>query len=83
MTLCINVLINDDSVYERSEVFSLSLNPLESAHIQLTNSTVLVEILDDEGTEHVSKSIIAIYLIATLEPLYSSHHWGMKLNRPL
>ena len=51
MTLCFDVLINDDSVYERSEVFSLSLNPLESAHIQLTNSTVLVEILDDEGTE--------------------------------
>ena len=62
MTLCFHVLINDDNVYERSEVFSLSLNPLESAHIQLTNSTVLVEILDDEGTdssEHVSKSVIA------------------------
>ena len=60
MTLCFDVLIIDDNIYERSEVFSLSLNPLESAHIQLTNSTVLVEILDDEGTEHVSKSIIAI-----------------------
>ena len=51
MTLCFDVLINDDIIYERSEVFSLSLNPLESAHIQLTNSTVLVEILDDEGTD--------------------------------
>ena len=52
MTLCFDVLINDDNIYERPEVFSLSLNPLESAHIQLTNSTVLVEILDDEGTMH-------------------------------
>ena len=60
MILCIDVLIDDDTIYEQSEVFFLSLNPLESAHIQLTNSTILVEILDDEGTEHVSKSIIAI-----------------------
>jgi hypothetical protein len=51
MTLCFDVHINDDNIYERSELFSLSLNPLESAHIQFTNSTVLVEILDDEGRE--------------------------------
>ena len=50
MTLCFDVFIDEDNIYERSEVFSLSLNPLESAHVQLTNSTVLVEILDDEGT---------------------------------
>ena len=47
---CFDLSIIDDSVYERSEMFSLSINPLESAHIQLTNSTVLVEILDNEGT---------------------------------
>ena len=49
-THCFDISINDDSVYERFEMFSLSLIPLESAHILLTNSTVLVEILDNEGT---------------------------------
>lgn len=48
-TQCFDVPIINDSIYERSERFSLSLNPLESAHIQLTNSSVIVEILDDEG----------------------------------
>lgn len=52
MELCFDVRIIDDNTYEGSELFSLSLNPLESAHIQLINSTVLVEILDDEGIEN-------------------------------
>ena len=49
-THCFDISINDDSVYERSEMFLLSLNSLESAHILLMNSTVFVEILDNEGT---------------------------------
>ena len=51
-TQCFDVPITNDSIYEQSERFSLSLNPLKSAHIQLTNSTVIVEILDDEGAQH-------------------------------
>lgn len=59
-TLCFDVPINDDDIFERSETFSLSLDPLESAHVQLTNSTVLVEILDDEGTEFVRIPYIVV-----------------------
>lgn len=61
-TQCFDVSIDDDSIYERSEVFSLSLNPLESAHIQLTNSTIFVEILDSEGTCTDKVVLFACYL---------------------
>ena len=64
-TQCFDVSIHDDRIYERSEVFLLSLSPLESAHISLTNSTVLVEILDDEGiTEIVGITLMSLLLVS-------------------
>ena len=58
-TLCFDVFINDDRIYERLEMFSLSLNPLESAHIPLANSTVFVQILDNEGTAKIISTLFA------------------------
>ena len=53
-TQCFDVFINDDAIYEQSEKFSLTLRPLESAHVELSNSTTIIELLDNEGNYSVT-----------------------------